>query len=78
MNIVKCAEGLGYLAALVFYDLDTAKVFAKKINEKYIDVSAQTYKLNCPAAVLIKPPMITTEAGIDFMIRAFEEILESM
>lgn len=78
VNIVKCAEGLGYLAALVFYDLDTAKVFAKKINQKYIDVSAQTYKLNCPAAVLIKPPMITTEAGIDFMIQAFDEILESM
>ncbi len=77
-TIVKCAEGLGYLAALVFYDLDTAKVFAKKINEKYIDVSAQTYKVNCPAAVLIKPPMITTKAGIDFMIRTFEEILETM
>lgn len=77
-NIVKCAEGLGYLAALVFYDLETATVFAKKINAKYIDVSAQTYKANCPAAVLIKPPMITSEAGIDFMIRTFDEILDEM
>lgn len=75
---VKCAEGLGYLAALVFYDLETAKVFANKINAKYIDVSAQTYKENCPAAVLIKPPMITSEAGIEFMIRTFDEILTEM
>ena len=75
---VKCAEGLGYLAALVFYDLETAKVFATKINAKYIDVSAQTYKANCPAAVLIKPPMIPSEAGIEFMIRTFDEILGDM
>lgn len=78
VKTVKCAVGLGYLAALVFYDLETAKVFANKINERYIDVSAQTYKVNCPAAVLIKPPMITSEAGIDFIIRNFEEILEEM
>lgn len=75
---VKCVEGLGYLAALVFDDLETATGFAHKVNEKYIDVSAQTYKLNCPAAVLIKPPLITSEAGIDFIIHTFDEILEEM
>lgn len=77
-RVVKCAEGLGYLAALVFYDLDTAKIFAKKVNAKYIDVSAQTYKVNCPAAVLIKPPLITSQAGIDFIINSFDEILGEM
>lgn len=75
---VKAAVGLGYLAALVFYDLATAKVFANKINEKYIDVSAQTYKLHCPASVLIKPPMITSKAGIEFIIATFEDILKEM
>ena len=78
VSTVKCAVGLGYLAALVFYDLETATKFAHLVNDKYIDVSAQTYKENCPAAVLIKPPLITSEAGIDFIIRTFDEILENM
>lgn len=77
-DVVKCVEGLGYLAAFVFFDLETAKVFAHKVNDKFIDVSAQTYKQNCPAAVLIKPPMITSEAGIDFLVKSFEEILSEM
>lgn len=77
-GIVKCAEGLGFLAALVFHDLETATCFAHKVNEKYIDVSAQTYKKNCPAAVLIKLPLVTSEAGIEFVIDTFDEILEEM
>lgn len=76
--VVKRAVGFGYLAALEFYDLETAKLFAKEINKKYIDVSAQTYKEHCPAAVLIKPPLIISTAGIDFMIRAFDEILQGI
>ena len=74
-NVVKCAEGLGYLASVVFYDLDTAAKFAKKANDRCIDISAQTYKTNCPAAVLIKPPLVTSEAGVDYLIKVFDEML---
>ena len=77
-NVVKDAAGLGFLSAIVFDKLDEAAIFAKKINARAIDVSAQTYKANCPAAVLIKLPLVTSEAAIDFLIQTFEEILKEM
>lgn len=77
-GVVKNIEGLGYLSAVVFEDLGTAAVFAKKINAKAIDVSAQTYKANCPAAVLIKLPLVTSEAAEDFVLKTFDEALSEM
>ncbi|MBO5069381.1 MAG: aminotransferase class III-fold pyridoxal phosphate-dependent enzyme [Roseburia sp.] len=77
-NAVEGAEGLGFLASLVFHDLKTAALFAKKVNESGIDVSAQTYKTNCPAAVLIKPRLITSEAGVEFLVSTFDRILDEM
>lgn len=77
-DTLKGAAGLGYLAALVFFDLQTAAEFAQKANALFIDVSAQTYKANCPAAVLLKLPLIVSEAGIDFLIHTFDKILEGM
>lgn len=77
-GLVKGIEGLGFLSAVVFEELDTASVFAKKINAKAIDVSAQTYKANCPAAVLIKLPLVTSEAAADFVLKAMDEALSEM
>ncbi|MBR6748190.1 MAG: aminotransferase class III-fold pyridoxal phosphate-dependent enzyme [Clostridia bacterium] len=76
--LIDRAEGLGYLAALVFHDLHTAADFAKRVNACCIDVSAQTYKANCPPAVLIKLPLITSPAGIDFVADTFEAILAQL
>ncbi len=75
---VKSGEGLGYLAAIVFNSLDLAKQFAIKVNEQCIDVSAQTYKLHCPAAVLLKLPLIVSKEELDILIKKFETILELM
>lgn len=77
-TIVKCAQGIGFLAALEFYDLYKAKDFAKLVNQNCIDVSSQAYKLNCPPAVLIKLPLITTPAEIDFLIHTFNQVLAQM
>lgn len=73
---VASVEGLGYLAALVFDSLEEAKEFAHKANELNIDVSAQTYKKNCPAAVLLKLPMIVSKEEIDVIMQKFESILD--
>ena len=75
---VKSAEGDSYLAALVFDSLEKAKEFAVSANSKCIDVSAQTYKKNCPAAVLLKLPVIITKEEIDIILGKFEEILKTM
>ena len=75
---VKSVEGLGYLAAIVFHSLEQAKQFAVCVNEKCIDVSAQTYKIHCPAGVLLKLPLIVSKEEIDILVEKFETILESM
>ena len=73
-TIVK-AEGMQLLAALHFADVARASDFAKEMKHHYIDASAQTYKPHCPPALLLKPPVISTEATIDYILKVIEEII---
>ena len=68
-------EGLGHLAAIHFSSIDDATEFADRLNDMCIDISVQTYKDNCPPAVLIKPPFIMEESTIEFMIEKMSEAL---
>ena len=74
-DIIQKTEGLGHLAALHFNSAGQAADFAGKLNARYIDASAQTYKRNCPPAVLFKLPVISSEAAIDFMADSIEELI---
>ena len=47
------------------------------MNEHGFDVSAQTYKANCPAAALTKLPLIVTEKMIDLVISSMREALKT-
>lgn len=40
-----------------------------------MDISAQTYKPNCPPVALTKLPLITTEAMADRLLELFDEQL---
>ncbi|MCL1793808.1 MAG: aminotransferase class III-fold pyridoxal phosphate-dependent enzyme [Oscillospiraceae bacterium] len=68
-------EGLGHLAALHFKSVEQAAEFAGKLNARYIDASAQLYKRDCPPAVLLKPPIISSEAAMDFIADTIEELM---
>ena len=72
-EVIKKTEGLGHLAALHFRSVEDAAEFAKKLNARCIDASAQIYKQNCPPAVLLKPPVISSAAVIDFIADTIEE-----
>ena len=74
-TIVK-AEGMQLLAALHFADATKAAEFAKEMKKHYIDASAQTYKPHCPPALLLKPPVISSEATIEFILKTIEAIIE--
>jgi acetylornithine/succinyldiaminopimelate/putrescine aminotransferase len=71
-GIISKTEGLGHLAALHFTSVEKAAAFAKKLNARHIDASAQLYKQNCPPAVLLKPPVISSRAVLDFIADAVE------
>lgn len=76
-NIIQKIEGRGHLAAIHFKTVEGAVAFAGKLNQWGIDISAQTYKANCPPAALLKLPFIATKAVMDYledkMILALEE-----
>ena len=68
-------EGLAHLAAIHFKTVEAAAEFAKVVNGMCIDVSAQLYKANCPPAVLLKLPLVTSEAALAVCIEKFEAAL---
>lgn len=77
-NYISNIEGYGHLMAIHFDSLDYAGKFAKRVNALCIDISAQTYKLNCPPAALLKLPVIMNENLIKTMVDKFDEVLAQM
>ncbi len=71
-------EGRGHLAAIHFMTVDMAAKFAKIMNGYCIDVSAQTYKANCPPAALMKLPLIASEKAMDYLVAKITEAIESL
>lgn len=69
-------EGLELLAALHFTSVEAAADFAHKMKDAYIDASAQTYKVNCPPALLMKPPVISSEATVDYILEVIEKLVK--
>ena len=74
-DIICDVEGFGHLAAIHFHSVDQAAAFASKMKEHCIDASAQIYKANCLPAMLMKPPIIATEATIDKILNIIEELI---
>ena len=52
--------------------------FAKKLNDACVDASAQVYKAECPPAVLLKPPVISSEKVLGYICDKIEESLKTL
>ena len=76
-TIEKC-DGLGHLAAIHFFSVETASEFTKLINAECVDISAQLYKADCPPGALIKPPLIADEAVIDVMLKKIRKCISEL
>ena len=68
-------EGHRHLSSIFFREAEAAVRFVKGMNEACIDVSAQTYKADCPPAVLTKLPLIMGTAGVDRFIETANRVL---
>ena len=62
-NIIKKIEGMRHLSSIVFESTETTAEFAKKVRNQGYDISAQTYKANCPPAALTKIPLIADSSS---------------
>jgi 4-aminobutyrate aminotransferase-like enzyme len=74
---ISAVEGKRHMTTLYFKGLAAAKAFALTLNARGLDISAQTYKADCPPAVLTKLPLITTPTVIDFIISQLESSIKA-
>jgi len=71
-------EGLRHMTSIFFHSAAKADGFASLLNDQGIDISAQTYKQECPPACLTKLPLISTPAMVDFLIAKMDAALAAM
>lgn len=69
--------GDAHMTALHFHRVEDATAFCHRMaQERCVDISAQTYKPNCPPAALTKLPLTATPAMVRKLAALFEEALE--
>lgn len=67
--------GQRHLLGIEFHDLTTARAFTAALNHAGLDISAQTYKAECPPVALTKLPLTACAAVVDFVIQRFTQAL---
>jgi 4-aminobutyrate aminotransferase-like enzyme len=77
-GLIMRIEGYRHLSSVFFHETSKATNFAQQLNLRGIDISAQTYKADCPPAALTKIPLISSYAMVDFLIRNMEEVLQGL
>jgi acetylornithine/succinyldiaminopimelate/putrescine aminotransferase len=71
-------DGSRHMGCLRFQDTRTATDFAKLLVERGLDISAQTYKPDCPPSVLTKLPLIAGHEVVNFILERMTAVLHSM
>lgn len=77
-SLIRSVEGKRHMVGLSFRDFGRAKAFVKKLNERGLDISMQTYKLDAPPSALTKLPLTIGYEGVDFIVEAMRESLERL
>jgi acetylornithine/succinyldiaminopimelate/putrescine aminotransferase len=76
--IVDGIDGWSHMSALRFKGLDAAQAFVRNLRAGGLDVSAQTYKADCPPVVLTKLPLIADRCIIDAVLDRMENALSAL
>ena len=79
LSLLSHVDGDGQMTALCFHRVEDCTAFCKKMNGEFcVDISAQTYKPNCPPAALTKLPLILSPAMVDHLIGRYDLALTQM
>ncbi len=77
-GVIDRIEGQRHLSAIYFSTADNAVAFCAALNAQGIDISAQTYKANCPPSALTKLPLTATTRIVEFVIKKMDEVLRTL
>jgi len=69
---ITSVTGYRQLAGIAFTALPEAREFVARLNRRGFDISAQTYKADCPPVVLTKIPLIADNATVDHILAAMD------
>lgn len=72
---VAAIEGRRHLAGVYFHELEAARAFSARLNERGLDISVQTYKKGCPPCALTKLPVTAGCDVVDFVVERMREAL---
>jgi len=75
-QIIAGIDGWRHMTTVRFARLEQARGFAAALNARGLDISAQTYKADCPPVVLTKLPLIADQAVMEFVIQAMRQALD--
>ena len=77
-DVIDQVEGMRHLSSVFFRSVDKTVAFTKYLTRAGIDISAHTYKADCPPAALTKIPLVSTYKMVDFVIGRMEDALNSL
>jgi len=77
-QVISEIQGQRHLSSIFFFQAEQALKFIQTLNAQCIDISAQTYKANCPPAALTKLPLISSFKMVDFLIQKMDEALQQV
>jgi acetylornithine/succinyldiaminopimelate/putrescine aminotransferase len=71
-------DGWNHMSTIRFTGLEAARSFIAALRARGLDISAQTYKPDCPPVVLTKLPLIADRRVIDWVVARMEETMCSL
>lgn len=78
-TIADGVTGDAHMSAICFKDAQAVTAFCKEMNNNCcIDISAQTYKPNCPPVALTKLPLIVSESIVDGLVATIDRCLSKL
>ena len=77
-DIIAGITGQRHLLGIEFHGLDTARAFTTALNAAGFDISAHTYKAECPPVALTKLPLTACPTVVDFIVERMQAALDTL
>jgi len=77
-SLITGVDGWRHMSTICFEDLEVAGAFVAELKRCGLDISAQTYKADCPPVVLTKIPLTVDRPVINFVIDTMRGALKGL
>ena len=75
---IASVTGYRHMIGMEFHDLPAARRFTAALTAAGLDISAQTYKADCPPVALVKLPLTACNTTIDAVIKRMRAVCQNL